>query len=69
MKTCFYILKNREIEYHSTNHLVVETDARPELSFKTDKPQGSEIFVAACMTHCGDMNSEHCGQLLERYGT
>jgi len=31
-------LKNREIEYHTKNHLVEETDASPELSFKTEKP-------------------------------
>ena len=66
-KTCCYIKKNREIEYHITNHLVVETDARPELSFKTGRPQSSEIFVGACMTHSGNMNSEQCGQLQERY--
>jgi hypothetical protein len=69
MKKCFYIPKNREIEYQSTNHLVVETKARPELSFKTDTPQSSERFVGVCMTHSGNMNSEHCGQLLERYST
>jgi len=63
----FLYSKNRETEYHTTNHLVVETDARPDISFRTENPQSSEIFVAACMKHPGNMNSEHCGQLLERY--
>jgi len=65
----FLYLKNRETEYHSTNHIAVETDASPELSFKTDKPESSGIFVGVCMIHCGNMNSAQCGQLLERYST
>jgi hypothetical protein len=61
----FLFSKNRDSEYHDTNLLVVEADAYPEFSFKTDKPQSSKILGRGFMTLSGKMNSEYFSRLLE----